>query len=842
MEPLTVDLSATDHVPAGEPIRTAAQTVVTRTETVQTTVGDLQQSWTAVPGLYSDTPHDDQLYTAFQDPDADVDAVVSMAAGLQSAAEAAADAFDDIRRARSRIRDVDLPAAQTRYETACEGQDPSTWWSFRELYERPLQADADGLATDLSTAESDFSAAVATAMALRPGRSVKANFDYGTHDPSVVEALDLHTKATGPHASAEDLTAYYEHLATLTPEQIETLGALDPAARTTPPPLPETEEDVAAWPGGAEGSAWWQGLTQQQQYALVLALPALVGNTEGVPFTDRAAAHTRVLDLTQHDPDLTEAQQEDLDGLREAVENAPAGTDGERYLISLRVNEEPVLGAVSIGNPDTADTVTWRVPGMGAETSGAASMTSEMQSIYDATTGDRAVVLWIGYDTPDGAQNPETLGSSQVLSNESAYEGSIGLAHALDGFQESRQANADYVAGFPGVDGTPSAAPRFNVAAHSYGTPTAAYALTMTEHTVDTYVMYGSVGVDPDRVPDATALNVALDADGHPEVYATQARGDHIAVPLGQTLSPFGGQQRISPTDDAFGAKAFSSDGDGTSPGAATTDHMGQLGEIGPEGGYGYTEAGSQSLNSIAAILDGNGDDVPQVDQSWWDDLREDPTATLQAEVRAPVDSWQQQANTTADAAQEERNSTIDEMQENSSFLTPLDHATIDVIQWGSNGLQDGAQAIRDYGVDQAQNVGDWAVEQGVEKVQESWPWLMEKGPGLYAALEEGGLPTYIDTTVDGLQDELRDDVDDRQTAANATVDLSQHAGQLAVDDFQDRHGWVPDAPVDVAQYAADVAVDWSQEKADDMVDGLQDVGDTVINGGQGWLRDKLFS
>lgn len=853
---LSVDLSATDHVPEGDPIRGAADALLTQVKTLQATVQDLSSEWTALPGIYADTDHDDQLYSAFTDPDADVDDVVSMARGLKAAAHTAADEFDAIRSARNTIKTVDLPAAQSRYDAAVGAlDDPSDedLARLKSTYEAPLQRSADDLVTRLTEAETTYSSAVDTAMAQRPGRAVKAHFSYGTHDPKVIEAQRLHEKAMAPGAGAADITAYYEHLAGLTPEQIEALGARHPQIRTTAPPLPTTEGDLAGWPGGAEGAAWWQGLTTEQQAALVLALPGLVGNTEGVPYTDRAAANAETLDLLDQDPALSADHRNDLKNIREALENPQ---QGERYLISLRHDDaqEHVLGALSIGNPDTADTVTWRVPGMGAETNGAPGMMDELQHIYDQTSGSRATVLWVGYDTPDGAHHRDTLGSSQVLSNEPAYQGAIPLAHALDSFQETRRANAQYVAGTWNLDQLPQADPQVNVAAHSYGTPTAAYALTMTEHQVDTYVMYGSVGVDPDYAPNAQALNVARDAQGNPEVYATQARGDMIAVPLGQTLSPFGGEQRISPTDDAWGAKVFSSDGGPGENNLPTTGHMG----VEPEGN-GYTEPGTQSLNSIAAILDGNGHLVDQIDQSWWDDLREDPASVImekphdwvdrhQSDARAWVDGHQSDAQDWANRQQRHIQSGVDLLQgvtdrgidawqENQRWVpdAPIDwmqdrgSQAVDAVQRGADRLTDGLQTGVDYAVDSVQNGADRIVDglqdgaedvvrSGTDWLQETWPEVVPYGEKVYEAFEEDGFPGWADRTVDAHQEDLRGSVDETQDGVNTAVDTWQRYDVLA-----------PDA-----------AVDWVQKKGNETVDAAQDTTDRWIDDGQRWFHDAL--
>lgn len=149
-----------------------------------------------------------------------------------------------------------------------------------------------------------------------------------------------------------------------------------------------------------------------------------------------------------------------------------------------------------------------------------------------------------------------------------------------------------------------------NINAHSYGTNTAARALTSTTHPVDTYSMYGSAGI-PENVAEHTSdLNVATTDEGRPAVYATNASTDTLSGKGRWTLSPVFGEKRLDPTDEDFGAYVFSSDGMGNPPGYPVGGHS-QNFRAADE--YGYLDEESQTLEALAMINDGRGDEVDEM-------------------------------------------------------------------------------------------------------------------------------------------------------------------------------------------------------------------------------------
>lgn len=217
-----------------------------------------------------------------------------------------------------------------------------------------------------------------------------------------------------------------------------------------------------------------------------------------------------------------------------------------------------------------------------------------------------------------------------------------------------------------------------------------------------------------DRVPNAAATNVDRDADGEPQVYATVAATDGIASVLGNWAMPLReNPARVVPTEREFGTKAFSSDGDGSSPGAATTSHGmiegrdNRLEENHADTKYGYLEEGSQSHHTILKIVNGHSDHVTQVDQSFWDD-RHDRVEALEAldptRYEPVVDAWQRDRRARAEAALTGRHALLDSYQ---AGLAPTDqrHLVIDGMQaldeqvvqsrlWVEEGLVDGTQEL----------------------------------------------------------------------------------------------------------------------------------------------------
>jgi pimeloyl-ACP methyl ester carboxylesterase len=216
---------------------------------------------------------------------------------------------------------------------------------------------------------------------------------------------------------------------------------------------------------------------------------------------------------------------------------------------------------------------------MGATTAGMVGWANSANNLYlEQKLVDpgrsHAVVAWIGYETPPV---PIEQGGLQVLGIDYAQAGAEKLDHAMEGFVAAR----------PDAD--------LSIVAHSYGTPTAALALSEGGVQVDSFVSIGSAGLPPE-IDQARDLHAT-------EVFAGQAR-DVLAV------DPAGGDQwawtgRLSPSHpvnpigESFGAHAFGTDtGVG---GAPVRDHGVDA------GGGGYLDVGTESLTNVAYATTGHG-------------------------------------------------------------------------------------------------------------------------------------------------------------------------------------------------------------------------------------------
>lgn len=331
---------------------------------------------------------------------------------------------------------------------------------------------------------------------------------------------------------------------------------------------------------------------------------ARLGNLEGVPYWARSTANTLVLNQRLGE---VERQIEQLEGTvasagdgsralareltalyadRKALRNINAAlkvkgeNDGQRFLTALTADRPP-LAAVSIGDLDTAANVTWAVPGMDTGTSDMSSWSRAAQNIYDEQgrgTGDsrRAVIAWIGYDTP----SPAT-----VLGMAKAEAGGRKLADSIEGLGAVRSGDM----------------PTTNVVAHSYGTTTAAIALSETGAHVDRFVSLGSAGL-PNQVDSAGKLhaehvfvgqarNVAFDEAG---------QGDQLAA-LGRRAPG----HHVDPATRVFGATTFGTD---TNP-ASVAEQRPVLNHDPLTGnGAGYLDAQTESVYNVGRVTTGHED------------------------------------------------------------------------------------------------------------------------------------------------------------------------------------------------------------------------------------------
>ncbi|MDO5495436.1 MAG: alpha/beta hydrolase [bacterium] len=421
----------------------------------------------------------------------------------------------------------------------------------------------------------------------------------------------------------QDFKELQQLLGGMSPREIEELAAQMPRLPLVIPPL---GTDPAA------NRSWWEHLSEAQREALTQKAPGLVGNLEGLTYADRSAANVLNLELMLkwtreqqagiRDYGLTEAQMAGFATIHRTymvygadlsdVPDAWAQSGPGSQIASFDPNHEP-KAAVVMGDLDVAQHQSWYIPGMSSTAATMDGLFSDAQGIFKEMhrtgTGpisDVAMVAWMGYDAPPFIFFDENQGGdTQVIRNELARNGGERLRYALEG---AAYANSQ----------SPDPDRNVTVIGHSYGTPTAAYALAHESVEVDQAIFFGSVGIPDEAGATANDLaGVARDANGQANVYSATANADWPArTAIFGTGTPVGDPGgRTDPTSGGYGSKVFSVEGNGELPGRSVEGHYG----IGFESnapwatpvGHGYADEGTQSLHSMGLIALGRGDEVP---------------------------------------------------------------------------------------------------------------------------------------------------------------------------------------------------------------------------------------
>lgn len=333
-------------------------------------------------------------------------------------------------------------------------------------------------------------------------------------------------------------------------------------------------------------NSWWLGLDLIVREQLIKARPDLVGNLEGITYSDRHTANVLELDnQIRHAQAMIDTGSlglppwsqvlRELNGVKAALgDPAELAHDGlpPRQLIGLGFDDH-VLAAISVGNLDAATNITYAVPGINNTTenmTGWVNVAQRLQSEqrFAAPEEQNAVVAWMGYDTAKWGE---------AVMNDSADRGAQRLNQALAG-TAATQGDA-----------------RLNVVGHSNGASTASTALSTGSTRVDTFVSVADSGYKR-----GIFSTDDLNADS---VFVGQAERDKTAD-VGR-LSPF---HAVDPARlPGFGAQTFGTDNNpaGSSEGGApVTVHDASNGESG------YFDGGTESLRNIANATTGNHDDV----------------------------------------------------------------------------------------------------------------------------------------------------------------------------------------------------------------------------------------
>ena len=575
---LHVDTLELRKLPPGELVRQEADGLTGAADSFEGAVTSVAGKWQALEALYA-APEQDLVLRALDDPVAKTARFVENFRMLEEALDTFGAELVEINRLRLELADQ----TDAAWEALCdriesmdrEGASHTSQQAARDEATAELQGKADRLWDRYELARGDCLRTLGKIS--RCATDVVSSYPSATLDltsPAREGMYAAYDKAVAPGAAPEDIEAFYAQLLLLGPELLHELGKRRPDAAL-----------LVEGMGAHDEAAFWTKLNYAQQLALAAALPGLVGNLEGAPYAVRDAANRTVLGLLRRhyneaalnagagvDYDMS-TRNLALGRIEEAL--GKEGGPGERYLLSLDPRTSAPLVAISVGNPDTAQYVSYLVPGMDSSPSDAVDMVRKAATLRDAqhrvgVDGSTAVVAYLGYDSPNALT---------VAGQGSANTGAPDLAAALDGLYLTRSGEGPV--------------PRISVIAHSYGTTLASVALEQAQYRVAATVFLASAGVP--RNVSVSDLQVDI-SDGRQEIYSTLAESDKLAG-VGRFL---GG--RTDPADEEWGGHVFGSEDvviDDDAYTAVDGHHL-----------SGYLDKNSFSLLITALVTSGRGDEA----------------------------------------------------------------------------------------------------------------------------------------------------------------------------------------------------------------------------------------
>jgi hypothetical protein len=306
---------------------------------------------------------------------------------------------------------------------------------------------------------------------------------------------------------------------------------------------------------------WWDRLGAGERAWLLAYRPEVIGGLDGVPVAVRDAANRLVLNRLLVSTSDDRARR----GLAALAARLERSEPARAYLLGVDAAGDG-RAIVAVGDPDTAGHVLTYVPGAGSHLGKLDRLIGHADRLAGAADG-AAVVLWLGYDAPDG------LDATGVGA---ARDG----AGALDRFQDGLRATAT------------GERAHHTVLGHSYGSLVVGTAAHERGLTADDLVFVGSPGVGVDRAGD-------LGVPGT-HVWSCTARYDAIrlAALADRQMEWFDRDPRedlwhgADPSRRSFEGQVFSSDpGDWWHAAAAHNA---------------YFDEGNPSLNAIGAIARGD--------------------------------------------------------------------------------------------------------------------------------------------------------------------------------------------------------------------------------------------
>ncbi|MGV9800139.1 toxin glutamine deamidase domain-containing protein [Mycobacterium sp. NPDC003449] len=310
-------------------------------------------------------------------------------------------------------------------------------------------------------------------------------------------------------------------------------------------------------------AAWWSGLSDAQQQALIETYPQHVGNAEGIPAAARDAANRTVLQELRDQADriqtkideferpsraerkfLARANEFDLALQKVAADAQRAGEDGPLLLafdpVAFGGDGRAVL---SFGaDPYLADSVSWHVPGVQTTLHSmfgfyTHSALNHLQSVRMENPGLTASsIAWIGYDSPSGWKLWHAAGHGFARTGGDILHSDISAFNAV---HQTTQAGTPFTGN--------------HVFGYSYGSTTTAYAGQdgRLAGQVSTVTLVGSPGAGP--ITHASGFGIGTD-----NVFAASSSRDAVTALGGRTADSSGRilgiGLGIDPAMNSFGA------------------------------------------------------------------------------------------------------------------------------------------------------------------------------------------------------------------------------------------------------------------------------------------------
>jgi pimeloyl-ACP methyl ester carboxylesterase len=464
------------------------------------------------------------------------------------------------------------------------------------------------------------------------------------------DAAALESEAAGLREQGHDLRArniaFWTSVEDAEDRLVAALGSVDSddeaateADRAGRPDVPSLLAGLAAARDPGDVNDWWKGLTPEEQEALTIHSPDVVGNTDGIPTGDRDGANRSQLEMDEEHltrlrdsgRELSDAEKQQLANVQSALRGIKAGETTldpstgllvETHLVVYRSTAFDGDGAVAIsyGDPDTAENTAVVVPGLNNDGSDIASQGEDALNLLRAAGGDTAVIAWMGYDAPSGSLAPDVdvdldpvggvgvhvalpdvAGVAGVAGEALATRGGVTLSHFVDGLRATHE-------------GDPA---NLTVIGHSYGSTTAAHAASDLGLDADSLTLLGSPGAGSDAA-EVGGLNMP---EGR--VYVGSAEHDPVTWLGGDTELGLG----QDPSQADFGAVRIDVD-DGRNH---HVDEFGRMFEN--HTSYFDPEANPQSVDNLGAII--RGEDPGAIDG------RTDPARDRLADYAADeTDHW----------------------------------------------------------------------------------------------------------------------------------------------------------------------------------------------------------